>query len=664
MSWLSFNYRVLMEAENRTVPILERLRFAAIYSSNLDEFFRVRVSDLRSISALNKEKLEEKLGLDTDELLDEIHQEVEEQLNEYGIILKKVIASLRRRKIHIVQDYHEIPEQFHSELRNYFKYHVMGYLIPIMIEKSKKIFLDNQKLYLAITLIQNEKRSHVYLNIPSDKLDRFYAIEDDGNKYYIFLEDIIRLNLDLVFHNYGIVECVSVKLNKDAELHIVDEYSGDLLEKIQKQVSKRNLGTPSRFLYDSRISKELRDILVEKLKLEKEDLVEGGRYHNLNDYWQIQNMGIKSIEYPSLIPVNHKELDSYSSIFEAIYESDQLLHFPFHSYNYVLQFFNESAIDEHVSEIFVTFYRMAKNSIIAEALISAAKIGKKVTAFIELKARFDESNNIHWSSKLKEAGVNVVYSIPGLKVHAKVALVKRKNQDDSTTLYGFYGTGNLNENTAKIYCDYGLLTANKKLNKELENVFLFLSKKKKPEEFNSLIVSQFNAIPQFTGLIDREIKNALEGKKAEIIIKLNNLEEPDIIQKIYEAAEKGVTVKILARSICCLVPDLNGIEVYRLVDRYLEHARIFYFYNDGKEDVFMGSSDWMSRNLHRRVEVTFPLLNEYLKKEVIEVLSLQLNDNTKLVRLSKDMENIKIKPEEPIINAQSHHYQWLLKKNQ
>ena len=641
-----------MEAMDKQVPLMERLRFLAIYSSNLDEFFRVRVADIRNLARIDKKKINKQLELKPKKLLEKIHNEVSHQLEEYGASLRNVFEELKKEKIFICRSLEEIPEEAKQDLLHYFKTRVAAFVRPEFIGKEK-LFLDNQALYHALEFDSGKK---AYLKIPSDQLPRFFKSKNEDMVFFIFLDDIIRLHLDLIFPNEEVKNCSSIKLNKDADLQIEDEYEGDLIEKIEKQIQKRNLGIPSRFLFDREISDSLLNTLIEKLDLSEDDVVTGGRYHNLNDFFQIPTTD-KSLEYERLKPIKKEEVDESRSIFQLIDQEDRLFHFPYHSYDYILQFFNEAALDPEVEEINVTFYRMAKNSVIGEALITAAKNGKKVTVFMEVKARFDEENNLVWARKMKEAGVDISYSLPGLKVHAKVALVKKKNK-----MYGFFGTGNLNEKTSEIYCDHGLLSGHKQMTKELSSVFEFLSENKSPSPFRHLIVSQFNAMRRFEEMIEREVKNVKEGKKGLIIIKLNNLQERQLIEKLNEAAEAGVEVRMIVRSICCMRPEENGVKIKRIVDRYLEHARVFYFLNEGKEEIYIGSSDWMNRNLHRRVEVSFPIYNEQMKEELKHILDLQWKDDVKGVWLSPKLEN-----KRPIVDsnirAQMATYEYLLNKD-
>ena len=551
-------------------------------------------------------------------------------------------------------------QETHSEeLDHYFKSNVMAYLQPESLDKNIP-FLKNRALYFALRLRKNGRTIGSILNIPSEELSRFYKIKDSNGVHYYFLDDVIRRNLGSIYPYCEVLECRSFKLNKDADLQIDDEFSGNLVAKIEKQIKKRDLGDPTRFLYDGESSEELVNVFKEKLKIEEEELSSGGKYHNLNDFFQIRNSGKPELEYVAQPAIRNTELDTKPSIFDAIDTEDQILHFPYQSYDYILQFFNEAAIHPDVTEINVTFYRMAKNSVIGEALISAAKNGKIVNVFMEVKARFDEANNLRWADRMSEAGINIQYSMPGLKVHAKVALVRRES-NNRTMFYGFFGTGNLNEDTAKIYCDHGLLTSHPEMTNELDQLFKFLLHRQEPEPFQHLIVSQFGAMEKFKALIDREIEEVKAGRKSKIVVKLNNLEEPKLIKRLYKAAEAGVEVHVIARSICCLVPGFAGIEVSRIVDRYLEHARIFHFHNGGNPEVYMGSSDWMKRNLRRRIEVSFPLYDPKIKEQLIQILNIQLADNTNRMMLDSTIENHPVFAGEidKKINAQNDTYRYV-----
>lgn len=666
LSWLTFNYRILKEAQSPDVPLLERLKFLAIYSANQDEFFRVRVATIRNYIKLNRKKINKALDYDPNNLLTSIHNKVSEQLIEYGMTLQKnVLPELADNGVFILE-----PERLNKAQKSaalyYFKTEILCYLQPhVFGVTNREPFLNNRKLYFALRL-QNkysEAIDFAYLNIPSDIIPRFFKLPSPNVQFhYIFLDDIIRMNLDFVFPDYNILECQSIKMNKDADLNIDDEFSGDLVEKIQNQIKKRDLGVPARFLYDQNTSEVLLEYIRDAFDLTPDDLVFGGHYHSLFDFFQLPNPIGKSIEYEPLPQLRHSRIDQHRSIFGAIDEADRMLHFPYHTYNYILQFFNQAAIDPHVKEIKVTFYRMASNSLIGNALISASQNGKRVTVFMELKARFDEENNLMWAEKMKKAGISIIYSIPGLKVHAKVALVKKKTEQGLIKNYCFFGTGNLNEQTASIYADHGLLTCDQVMGDELDDLFKYLYRRKEPKEFKSLLVSQFNIIDGYSELINREIDHAKNGRKAHIIIKLNNLEERGMIDKLYEASRAGVKIEMIVRSICCLIPGIPGmsenITVRRIVGRYLEHGRVFWFHNDGDDQLYMGSADWMKRNLKSRIEVNFPIKRKFLKDQLMQLLKIQLRDNTKAVELDENMNNIPVSRSEgsKLYNAQLDAY--------
>ncbi|MFY0626409.1 MAG: polyphosphate kinase 1 [Reichenbachiella sp.] len=671
LSWLTFNYRVLMEAQSPDVPLFERLKFLAIYSSNQDEFFRVRVASIRSIIDINKKKINKALDFKPQKILVKIHNKVQVQLSEYGDTLRNsVLLELEKSGVFILSG-DQLNEDQKAECLYYFKTKILSFLQPYIFGHSEREpFLNNRALYFCLRLKHKSKKSieYAYLNIPTNLLPRFFQLPSPTSKFhYIFLDDIVSMHLDFVFPDYEILECKSVKMNKNADLNIEDEFSGDLVEKIQKQILKRNLGVPSRFLHDNTMSEELLKYLQDSFELVEDDLVAGGKYHSLFDFFQLPNPIGPSLEYEKLMPLRNNRIDNNRSIFSALDDSDQMLHFPYHTYNYILQFFNQAAIDPYVKEIKVAFYRIASESLIGNALMSAAQNGKNVTAFIELKARFDEENNLRWAEKMQAAGVKIIYSIPGLKVHAKVALVKRKKGNEKTKNYSFFGTGNLNEQTATIYADHGLLTSQKSLGEELDHLFNYLYKRKTPGKFKHLLVSQFNIIDSFFSLIDREIEHVKNGKKGHIIIKLNNIEERGMIDKLYEASRSGVRIEMIVRSICCVIPGVKGmsenITVRRIVGRYLEHARIICFHNDGKEEVYMGSADWMKRNLKSRIEVIFPISNNTLKQQTIELLKLQLKDNTKAVELDEKQNNKRViaKKGEKLYDAQIDAYHLIRK---
>jgi polyphosphate kinase len=666
LSWLGFNQRLLMEAANAEVPLYERIKFLAIFSSNLDEFFRVRVASIKSLGELNKKKINKNIGFEPKELLEKIHKEVDKQQQEFGRIFREeILPTLADKKIILYKDLptSEIHKQF---IADYFRTKVLAYLQPVILKNTgKSHFLENRDLYFVSELYRadtpNEK-NYGLINIPSNDLNRFLSLPSMDEKYfYIFLDDIIRINLSTVFPGYEVKSCYSVKLNRDADLQIEDEYTGDLIDKIKKHLSKRNIGATSRFLYDSDMPQQMVDFLTEVLSLKQDELVAGGKYHNFYDFFGLPNPLKPALLEKAMPPISHKKLNNSDSFFNALDERDFMLHFPYQSYNNVLRFFNESAIDPFVTEIKVTVYRIATNSLIANALISAVKNGKKVTVFVEVKARFDEANNLRWATAMDQAGVKIIYSIPGLKVHAKIALVTRI-KDGVKKRYAFYGTGNFNEKTAGTYADHGLFTANIAMNKELKSVFSFLTKRDEVPSLSHLLVAQVNLQEELLKAIDEEIALADAGKEAHIIIKLNNLEDEVMIDKLYQASQTGVKIDLIIRGICCLRPGIKdlseNIRAVRIVDVFLEHARTFVFHNNGKPKVYLGSADWMKRNLYRRIEVVYPVYDESLKIDILHILQLQLNDNTKAVLLNKDLENVRFEKADSG-RAQIDIYNWL-----
>ncbi len=674
LSWLSFNFRVLQEAQDQNLPIYERIKFLAIYSSNLDEFYRVRVAYLRRmLKVKEKDRYDDENEISltpTQSVLDRIHAEIEKHRALMGQIYRQtILPELAKHGIVLYKNSHLEPE--HQVMAvHLFKTKILGYLQPVYLSLDKKApFLQNRALYFAIRISRKGVKAMALLNIPSDKLDRFWQLPQlNGNYFYIFLDDLIKMNLKVVFPGYEIEECVAIKMNRDADLNLEDEYGSDVVNMVKKKLEKRNLGVPSRFIYDGKITPAFLDTLQKLFSLKGEDCVRGARYHSFFDLMKLPNPLKPQLESPSLPYLPHPELDKSDYLLDCARRKDFLLHFPYHSYDYVLRLFSEAAIDPDVREIRVMVYRIAVNSFVANALISATRNGKKVTVFVEVKARFDEANNIKWAKELELAGVKIIYSLPGLKVHAKTALIKRLNDKGGLETYGYFGTGNFNEITAGIYCDYGLLTSNKSLVSELERIFDFLDNQDEQPVFRNLLVSKFNMRQTFLEFIQREIDHVRAGIKGHILIKLNNLEDRQMIDALYEAAQNGVKVQIIARSVCCVNPQIHpNMEVMRIVDKYLEHARIFIFHNNGKNDVYLASADWMRRNLSSRIEVAFPLLDPKLKADIFKVIELQLKDNTTSSYIvNPELPCIRKQrgPNEPPVRAQMDIYKWLKKRNE
>lgn len=672
LSWLSFNHRVLMEAADRSVPLYSRISFLSIFSSNLDEFFRVRMPSIFAFTSIETKKalLREEYPKDLVQL---VQANVLQQQEEFGRILTgQILPELRQNNICLYYGSPIRPE--HTEtVREYFLSKVLSFLQPVLLHKESQpnIFLENNALYFIVDLERTEEPGkHLYglLNIPSFNLPRFSELPMLGDDHYILpLDDAIRENLQEVFPGFVIHGAWSVKLTRDAEMNLEDEFSGDIAEKIEKQLEKREVGNATRMLYDKTMPAEVKDFIQQFFVLRKEEMVEGGRYHNMKDLGSLPSPANKKLTHAPWPSVQHTGFDNRLPIFKCISEREKLLHLPYHSYNYILRFFNEAAIDPAVKEIYVTLYRVAADSHIVNALISAAKNGKKVTVFVELKARFDEANNLKWSKKMKAAGIKIINSIPGLKVHAKVALVKRQEGKEWKN-YSFMATGNFNEATGRFYTDHVLFTSHKEMGIELEWLFDYLQSRKQPCDymkipFEHLLVSQFNLLKRFDKLIEREIKNAKKGRPAGIIIKLNNLQERDMIEKLYEASKAGVKVQLLVRSICSLAPGVPGqsenITVHRIVDRYLEHARVFVFHNNGEPQYYMGSADWMNRNLHSRIEVVFPVYDKKFGEEIDHILKLQLSDNTKAVYINTALNNERVNNNQKAITAQQAIYDYV-----
>jgi polyphosphate kinase len=670
ISWLSFNYRVLQEAADASVPLFERMKFLSIFSSNLDEFFRVRYPQILAFEQLNKKIQKKANAVITEDLPQKIYDEISNQLNEFGCILKQeIISSLKENGIIF---YYNTPvlKAHEAEIRELFLSEILSFIQPVFLDKHSQQFIpENNKLYFVIRLKEKNKASLQYaiVNIPSEKLKRFYVLErvNDFN-YVIFIDDIIRENLYRLFPAMNVEECYSIKFNRDAELILENEYRGDLLRRMEKQLQKREFGAPSRFLYETGMPKNMQLFLASVFNLNYDEMFAGDRYHNIKDLASFPQFD-KQLLYKKQKPLLPSYLLNSGDIFKVLEQKDILLHVPYQSYNPVLTFFNQAAVDPLVTEIYITLYRVASESHIVNALISAAKNGKRVTAFIELKARFDEENNIRWSRIMKEAGVKIIYSIPSIKVHSKTGLVIKQSSSQSI-LYGILSTGNFNETTAKFYTDHVLITTDKKITFELLQLFDFLKNKneeaKKKLKFQRLLVSQFNIIDEFERLINNEIEKAKNGEATLIRIKINNLEEPYMIELLYKASNAGVKIQLLIRSICCLVPQVAGLSeniiVRRLVDRYLEHSRLFVFGNDDAATVLMGSADWMNRNLHHRIEVCVSIEDNTCKKQLIDYFNLQWSDNDKLVQLASNAAQEKIKNiKGNKINAQQSIYTYL-----
>lgn len=670
ISWVSFNFRVLQEAKNPDVPLIERLRFLAIFSSNLDEFYRVRVATHRRLMRLEGADFE-MVKKTAKKLVNKINKRVDKQQQEFGkIFSEQLIPGLAKENVFLV-DHKQLSKSQMAFVGDYFTKEVKSLLVVEEIGSGAEApFLRDKGLYFAIRLkskLNGDSEENFVLNIPSDKISRFLVIPDKKKHFVIQLDDILRLCMDRIFPGREILYCYATKLSRDAELHLDDEIADNVRERIIKSLGKRAMGVPSRYLYDTAIPADYLKYLTKVFKLEKEDLIPGGRYHNFNEFFGFPSPEKPKLEYEPHWDLPSKSLDSHNSIFEAISERDHMLHFPYQSYDYVINFLEAAATDESVKSIKITLYRVASDSKVAKALITAAKNGKEVLVFDEVRARFDESSNIFWGDKIEAAGGKVIYSFDELKVHTKICVVSRM-EGNSLKRYSYLGTGNFNEKTASIYCDHGLFTKHQGFGDELEKVFAYLSDTNTRPAFDHLLVAPFNMRSKFEALIDNEIAHAKAGKKAGMVLKMNSLEDKKMISKIYEASRAGVKIRIIVRGICCLIPGVENmsktVKVYSIIDRYLEHGRMYLFHNGGDELIYLASADWMKRNLSRRVEVGFPILDPDLKREVRKLVKYQLKDNTKARKLNKIQNNpYKKSRAKKRVQAQPDTYAYLKKKN-
>ena len=677
ISWLSFNYRVLLEAEDETLPIYERIKFLSIYSSNLEEFYEIRVAEHRGV--IMKKNFTEESGAEAEETLAEITEEVNRQQREYYRIFSKVLQELNRQDIYLYQD--SRPEPFHEEfVHNFFNEEVFPFLSPVMIQAGDiRTFIRDRRLYLVIRMVKKSKRMaepdyvpdyyYALMKIPYAKVPRFIELPTHEGKHYImFIDDIIRANLSSIFPGYVVESCYSIKISRDADIYLDDEKGGNIVENIRKKVKKRKIGALSRFMYDSNMPDDFLAFICNAFGITTDDLVLGGRYNNLQDLIKLPNPRGKELEQQVPSPMRVPFLDEMGSVFRAVKKRDILLHFPYQSFDYLIRFLMEAAFDPKVDEIKITQYRVAENSAVINTLISAAQNGKKVTVFVELKARFDEENNMSTAERMEQAGIRIIYSIPGLKVHAKVAVILRKDTDDGCKRrdFAYLSTGNFNEKTARIYSDMALLTSNAELITDINKVFAVLEGKLAGPTFRHLLVARFNMVPELTRMIHREIEHVKAGRKGRIVLKMNGLHDQNMINELYNASENGVEIDLIVRGICCLVPNRPfsaNIKVTRIVDMFLEHSRIWYFYNDGEEDLFLTSADWMRRNLNRRIETAFPILNAEIKQCIIDILKIQLQDNVKACLIDEHLHNNFKRDDNPVkVRAQLAIYEYLKNK--
>ena len=639
ISWLYFNDRVLQEAADQTVPLIERIRFLAIFSSNLDEFYRVRVATLNRL-AIVVAKVKEELGYNPKKTLNQIKNIVVKQEKKFNLLYADIIKELAENKIFIINDI-QLNVTRGQFVKQYFRDHILPTIVPIIIdEKAPFPELRDRVIYLLVKLIKTEedqtkpKIKHALIEIPKS-LNRFLVLPETNKlKFIILLDDIIRYCLDEIFFifDYNQIEAHSLQITRDAELDLDKTVSDKFVELLTKSIQKRKKGKPMRLLYDSEMPMEMLSLVVNKLNLHSESLIPGNRYHKFKDFIAFPNVGDDTLEYKRIVALPVKDLSIKKGMFALIRGRDYLVNLPYQSFDYIIHFMREAAIDPKVTEIDITLYRLAENSKIINALINARRNGKKVNCLVELKARFDEEANIYWTKRLEEEGVTVNYGITGYKVHTKICLITRLEKGVEM-YYANLSTGNYNEKTARIYGDHSLFTADKRLTTELRKVFDSINKKVISKGYKHLIVSPIETRSKLFTLIDTEIKNAKADKTAYIILKMNSLADEQTIKKLYDASNAGVKIKLIIRGMCCLVPGKKGfsenIEVISIIDKFLEHARIWIFANGNKEKMFLLSADLMTRNLDHRVEVGFPIYDNNIREEIRQMVDIQLMDNTK-----------------------------------
>ncbi|MGI9551497.1 MAG: polyphosphate kinase 1 [Aurantibacter sp.] len=676
ISWLRFNERVLQESADKDVPLIERLRFLGIFSNNLDEFFKVRYATVKRIFDAGKTGKSVLGGNIAKDLLEEITEIVIQQQSESLEILKDIEDELERQNIHILQE-NGLSESQQIFVKDYFIGKVSSQLMTIILDDVTQFpTLKDTAAYLAIKMViidpeipkKKKEVQYALIEIPKG-IDRFIELpKENGKSNIIMLDDLIRYCLRNIFNmfNYESISAHMIKITRDAELDIDNDLSKSFIEKISSSVEHRKISDPVRFVYDKSIERDTLKFLKEKMALEDADsVIPGGRYHNRRDYMNFPSLGRQDLLYKKIKALPVAGLSMEGSLLETIAEKDYLQYTPYHTFAYVLNFLREAALDPKVRTIKLTVYRLANNSQVASALINAAKNGKKVTVQIELQARFDEQANIEYAEEMQAEGVKLIFGVPGLKVHSKICVIERE-ESDGIRRYGFISTGNFNESTANIYTDYTLFTAHAPILRELNKVFDFFETTYKIKKFKHLIVSPHYTESKFKKLINEEIANAITGKEAFIKIKMNSFTSYKMIDKLYEASQAGVKIQLIIRGICCLIPGIEGlsenIEAISIVDKFLEHPRIFVFCNDGDTKMYISSADFMTRNIENRVEVGCPIYDEDIKKEILDTFEIAWSDNVKARVFNEQQNNAYLRNDKPKVRSQFATYDYYLNK--
>ena len=670
ISWLEFNQRVLQEAEDQSVPLIERIRFLGIFSNNLDEFYKVRYATIKRSALSIKSGKKIQKGKDAaKELLNKITRNAIELQQKSFNILDQIIKLLESENIFFVNE-NNLKKYQIKYATEFFNEKISPSLGVIVLNKSKKIpeFKDNLSFLLIRMELDEGIIKHSIIHIPKD-LERFVELpSNDSNRYIMMLDDLIRYHLKEIFKlfNPKVIQANMIKISRDAELDFDDDISKSYLDKISESVNDRSSGDPVRFVYDSKISLDSLSFLIKKMKIDNDtdSMIPGGKYHNRRDYMIFPSLKKKNLLYKQIKPLEIKEFSINETMFKSIANKDFLLHTPFHKFLYIINFLLEASIDPKVKNIYITIYRLSKLSKVASALINAAKNGKKVVVQIELQARFDESANIKYAKEMQSHGIKLIFGSPQLKVHSKICIIERK-ENKVLKKYGFISTGNFNESTAKIYTDMTLFTCDKEILDEVMLVFNFFGANYKKYTFKKLIISPINTEKNLKKLISKEIANVKIGKPAWIKIKLNNITSYSMIKSLYRASREGVKIQMIVRGVCCLIPGelqmSENIEVISIVDKFLEHTRFMIFCNDNSNNVYISSADWMTRNLENRVEVTCPIIDKKIKKEILDIFNIYWKDNVKSRYVNHPKINKYKRNTKPSFRSQDELYSYYLK---
>ncbi|NRD21446.1 polyphosphate kinase 1 [Winogradskyella eckloniae] len=667
LSWLKFNERVLQEAEDKNVPLIERLRFLGIFSNNLDEFFKVRYATVKRIYEAGKGGKSELGGIKAGDLLEEITQIVIEQQIQSVEILEDIEVELKKENIYII-DETEIDVNHHEFIMNYFYQEISPALVVIMLNEEVALpELMDISAYLTVKMSSENAKDQVALIEISSAMDRFVVLPNKGDSnYIIMLDDILRYCLDEIFNifDYDAISAHMIKITRDGELEFDSDLSKSFIDKLSESVKDRQSGAPVRFVYDKNIDEDTLEFLLKLMGIdEKESIIPGGRYHNRRDYMSFPSLGRTDLLYEKIKPLPVKGLSLEESIFNTIAKKDYLVYTPYHTFSYIVKFLREAALDPKVKTIKITIYRLAQISHVASSLINAAKNGKKVTVSIELRARFDEEANIKYAEQMQAEGVTMLFGVTGLKVHCKMCVIEREEQE-KLVRYGFVSTGNFNESTAKIYTDFTLMTANPKILKDVNKVFNFFEVNYKVNRYKHIITSPHYTKTKFFALIDKEIESAKNGKPAYIKLKMNSISSYKMIDKLYEASRAGVKIQMIVRGLCCLVPGIKGmsenIEIISIIDKFLEHTRLYIFCNQNDPKIYISSADWMTRNIDTRVEVSCPIYNEDIKQELQHLYDICWNDNVKSRVINENQDNLYRRNENPKVRAQFDTYKYYL----